>query len=280
MAEKGNEGNEGNEESMTRERITPEIAEQMLGHNIHNRNMRDDFVYKLAEAMLRGEWRVNGESIKFDWFGNILDGQHRLAACILSEVSITTYVVRGLEPPAQDTIDIGLIRRNHDQLSLNGYVSTRNLAACLRWIYLLRGDLMKSSRSYRNSLTPDQCKQMLADEPAIPEDLKFTNILKDHVPFPQPLAGAMYHEFTMRGQGDANDFFLRFANGDNLPTGHPVLILRNKMFREYGRTPRLPSNYFGAFMVKAWNAYRDGRTIGRIEWHPSGEKNEPFPEIK
>lgn len=264
----------------TLERITPPIAEEMLGHNLHNRNLRESFVYHLAMAIERGEWKVNGETIKFDVDGVLLDGQHRLAACVLSGIPIMTWVVRGLERPAQDTVDIGIIRTNGDALGLNGYSAATHLAACCRWIYLLRADLMKSARSSRNKITPDQAKLMIAESPSIPEDLKFTYILQKNVPFPHPLAGALYHELSRRDQGDADEFFLRFANGDNLRMGNPILVLRNKMFREYAKVQKLPSNYFGAFLVKAWNAFREDREIHILNWRPGGTVNEKFPAIR
>lgn len=264
----------------TLETITPEVAEDMMGHNLNNRNLREGIVYRTAEAIERGEWEVNGDTIKFDRDGVLLDGQHRLAACVLCGIPIKTWVIRGLEGKARDSVDTGISRSNGDILGLSGYTAASHLAACLRWIYLIRKDLMKSARSYRNNITPTLGKQMIAESPSIPEDLKFTYILQKNVPFPHPLAGAMYHEFSRRDQAQANEFFLRFANGDSLQMGNPILVLRNKMFREYAKPQRLPSNYFGAFMVKAWNAWREGREIHLLTWNPGGSMNEKFPEIR
>lgn len=48
------------------ERITPKLASEMLLTNRRNRRLRAHRVGQMAEAMRRGEWELNGESIKFD----------------------------------------------------------------------------------------------------------------------------------------------------------------------------------------------------------------------
>lgn len=55
--------------------------------------------------MQDGKWKLNGKTICFDRTGRLLNGQHRLSAVVRSGVSLTTVVVRGLDPalvPAKD----------------------------------------------------------------------------------------------------------------------------------------------------------------------------------
>ncbi|MCW3018706.1 MAG: hypothetical protein JWN10_1014, partial [Solirubrobacterales bacterium] len=44
--------------------LTPEMAQTMLGKNIRNRPIRHAYAKRLAEAMTRGEWTMNGEPIQ------------------------------------------------------------------------------------------------------------------------------------------------------------------------------------------------------------------------
>ena len=60
--------------------ITPEMAREYLEKNSHNRRLSERSVRNLATAIKNGEWQVNGEAIKVDKEGNLLDGQHRLSA--------------------------------------------------------------------------------------------------------------------------------------------------------------------------------------------------------
>ena len=93
------------------ETITPEIAKTMLGENVNNRRISRDNVNLFAREIRNGEWRFNGEAIKFGKDGRLLDGQHRLLAVIAADKPLTTLVIRGLEDETQQTMHLG--RRAH-----------------------------------------------------------------------------------------------------------------------------------------------------------------------
>jgi len=86
------------------ETITPEIAKTMLGENVNNRRISRDNVNLFAREIRNGEWRFNGEAIKFGKDGRLLDGQHRLLAVIAADKPLTTLVIRGLEDETQQTM--------------------------------------------------------------------------------------------------------------------------------------------------------------------------------
>jgi hypothetical protein len=92
--------------------ITPEWAAQILAHNnTRNRAMSRAHVEKLANEMRRGAWKINGETIKLSPDGQLIDGQHRLAAAVKTGVSIQTLVVEGVSFDVIATIDTRLKRR-------------------------------------------------------------------------------------------------------------------------------------------------------------------------
>ena len=64
------------------ETITPKLAEKWMEANKNNRPLRRSLVGRYAGAIRRGQWELNGESIKFDEDGVLFDGQHRLAAVV------------------------------------------------------------------------------------------------------------------------------------------------------------------------------------------------------
>lgn len=72
------------------ETITPDIAKTMLGENVNNRRISHDNVNMFAREMRNGEWRFNGEAIKFSKDGRLLDGQHRLLA-VIAALTIKTW---------------------------------------------------------------------------------------------------------------------------------------------------------------------------------------------
>ncbi|HEX9992481.1 MAG TPA: hypothetical protein VGB14_06115 [Acidimicrobiales bacterium] len=94
--------------------ITPEAAAVMLAGNIVNRKLRRQRVLLYAKQMAAGKWRLTGETIVFSPTGQLLQGQHRLHACIEAGVSFPTIVVRGIDPEAMRVMDSGLARTAAD----------------------------------------------------------------------------------------------------------------------------------------------------------------------
>lgn len=90
--------------------VTPRTAAEWLTLNRRNRRARTLLVSKYAADMAAGQWRMAGEPIKFDTSGNLLDGQHRLSAVMLSGATVTMLVVRGLPPESQAVMDSGSAR--------------------------------------------------------------------------------------------------------------------------------------------------------------------------
>jgi hypothetical protein len=75
------------------ETITPERAKQLWEMRAQNRPVRQPAVARLASDMARkGGWEVNGETIKIGPDGRLIDGQHRIAACILAGFAFVTFV--------------------------------------------------------------------------------------------------------------------------------------------------------------------------------------------
>lgn len=112
--------------------ITPEIAIRYLAGNENNRKVSPGVVKQYCESVKRGEWRLNGESIKFDTDGNLLDGQHRLYAIIKAGIGVRTLVTRGLDREVFVTIDIGKKRTASDCLGMIGIADYRNVASTIR----------------------------------------------------------------------------------------------------------------------------------------------------
>lgn len=82
--------------------ITPIRASEYLANNAKHREINERKVEKLASDLDEQNWQLNGKVIIFDSNGRLLNGQHRLSACVLSGKDLTTLVVRGVNP---DTFD-------------------------------------------------------------------------------------------------------------------------------------------------------------------------------
>lgn len=99
--------------------ITPEIAEMIIEDSsakfssmdgFHQRRVRMNTVNMYAKDMEQGRWKFNGDTIRFDKEGRLMDGQHRMKAIIKSGIPQICLVVRGIDNSVMDTIDNGLKR--------------------------------------------------------------------------------------------------------------------------------------------------------------------------
>lgn len=117
------------------EDITPELAASILnGFNTANRPLSPSVVREYAGYLTSGRWATNGESIKFAQDGTLIDGQHRLAACVRAKTPLRTLVVRGLYRDVFDTVDIGKTRSAGDILAV---MKTPDAAWCAKVLRLV-----------------------------------------------------------------------------------------------------------------------------------------------
>ena len=86
----------------------------------------------------------NGESIVFDKYGILKDGQHRLNGIVATGKSYHICVVRGVEPDVMSTIDTGKSRTPGDVLYLNGFQNANKVAALIVVIKKWGGDKSRS----------------------------------------------------------------------------------------------------------------------------------------
>lgn len=77
--------------------VSPATAERWLAKNTANyRALSADKVALYARDMKNGDWKNNGETIKFYEDGTLFDGQHRLAGVVKAGVPVLMTVVWGI----------------------------------------------------------------------------------------------------------------------------------------------------------------------------------------
>lgn len=102
------------------EKITPEMAIEYLKHNNVNRNISTHTVRKYADDMKNGAFQCNGEAIKFNKSGALVDGQHRLSAIVKSGVTVEMAVIRGVDDSVS-VYDLARGRSLLDSIIIEGY---------------------------------------------------------------------------------------------------------------------------------------------------------------
>lgn len=122
------------------ELITPEIATCYLSKNRVNRHISEPRVRAYAYDMMNNAWQLNGEAIRFNKAGDLIDGQHRLSAIIKCGVPVKMLVVRDIDDNItlydrgrnRYVTDSMLIGGMDSKLANNTHVSMAKLAFSMR----------------------------------------------------------------------------------------------------------------------------------------------------
>lgn len=257
--------------------VTPEMATEWLKKNLNNRNTRGRVVSQYAADMLAGRWRLNGDAIRFNGNGELLDGQHRLLACVEAGCSFMTVIIKGLSSAEKVTFDAGIKRKFSDILKWRGERNPNQLAASLRaaWTY----------ETYPNPAgltTPPSHQQLLEFLNANPDirasvdvGLHVRRILK--VP---PTSISLVHLYGHRvAAEDAADFFEKLSVGAGIQEGSPILALRRYLELRALERVKPKTEYFTALVIKAFNLYRSGEEVELLRWRAGGAAAETYPRV-
>lgn len=133
------------------EYISPAMAKQWLGDNVdNNRTPNKRYITGYAKTMKDGLWScTNGESIKFNQDGELVDGQHRLMAVIEADVKVWMLVFYGVNNKDIHTLDDGNKRKLRDVLTIRGEKIKGRLTSiegAIRALYILRDCFSKDTR--------------------------------------------------------------------------------------------------------------------------------------
>jgi hypothetical protein len=246
--------------------ITPSLAQSMLDRNMeNNRSISPNRVIQYANAMAEGKFLLNGETIKFDRKGQLIDGQHRLLACVRSGTSFQAFVVRDLDHTVFSTIDIGRKRSIGDALHHMGASNSKMTAAALRWVLAIQADQVFNNHwdSMSEDVVDFWTKNRIIDRSVAICNLKTVRRLV--VP---ALAVALHFLFAKKCVEEADAFFA-ILNDGGARTDDPVMIVRERLIRELGSSTQKKTGKQGeimaAWLINAWNSKRGGRPLKTVK---------------
>lgn len=259
--------------------VTPEIAEEWLRTNTHNRNLRQHHVAALARDMAAGDWQWNGEAIKFSADNVLLDGQHRLTAIAASGATIPMLVIRNVRRSAQATMDAGSSRTAGDALKLRGESYSAGLAALIRRAILWDRGARSIDAGGRVPPTTTQIIHYLDENPELRDQVRQGQALSATIPLPSSLIALALRILSAVDYDDAQHFFARLASDEGHYKGEPIRELRHTLERN-AKAPngKYSNSHRMALIIKAWNKYRNGETVHSIRFAPGGANPEKFPE--
>lgn len=261
--------------------FTPSEASSILDRTGLQRPLSKRAVDSLVSSIKEGRWVVNGETIILGNDGTVLDGQHRLWACVISDIPIQTWVVHGVQGNGISTIDTGRVRSNSDMVHM--YLNESGLGSSLEKAVGAAIGLVQSCdmngkfyvTRFERASKNYEIEEFLRFRPEFKDDAKriYGNGSKK-CPIPLSIAIGIY-AIAKSGYPEEADHFIQTLYTDiGHNEGDPVLALRRK-----GLARSKPEDFrrrtdVVACTVKTWNAFVRRDQIKTVRY---SHRNEDFP---
>lgn len=265
--------------SYKRELISPRDAKRFLGVNAENNRLpKTGKIPQYARDMQTGRWNSDsGETLKVDVDGRLIDGQNRMHAVILAGVPIEFDVAYDVPTEAMQIIDTGAARTASDALRIDGTPERTRVAGIVRWSILWDAKVFTGRGGTFNPTTTEIIERYRSE-------MILFNSAAQRAGDCQRLglgtggsAGTAHYLFSRITAEPTHQFFDQYISGANLPENCGPLALRNKMARR--KIDRITRAEELALFVRAWNAWRDGKTLERMTIVRAGDLNNlNFPQ--
>jgi hypothetical protein len=184
---------------------------------------------------------------------------------------ITTLVVRNVEVHEFTRMDTGKIRTMAGMFGIEGETAGSTLAGALRLLYLYNRNIL--AMPFPPQPTHDELKADYRAWPLIHESLAVRSWCPRIL---SPSTTVFFHFLFARIDAEAaNRFFVQLSRGEGLVHDMPVYILREKLTSIQRNKGLTIMREVYTLLIKAWNAFIDGRQLRRLSWSP----HEPFPRV-
>lgn len=246
------------------EQITPMRAKLLLDTSPGNRSLSRSTVRQYSRMMSEGKWPVTGDTIKIDEHGHLMDGHHRLAACVDSGSGFCTLVAYGVQRGVFAVIDNVRPRRGADVFI--GGKRTRAHAAIASWMWRLDTRPVSRWRYDRpHNLEIRETFDRHADQ------IREVSESLGHLPFRCRQRSAISAVFAIGLSVDepvAREMIRGFYSGDGLPRQSPITALRNTIMRRQtaGFNGGAASVTTIELTIRAWNYVAAGTSTSRITY--------------
>ena len=260
--------------------ITPERAKKDLekAHGSNFIKLNIDHVNKYAREMRGGRWHPNGEAIKYNQQGILIDGQHRLSAAVKANQPFETVVVYGVE--SDINLDSGKKRTIADYLRHRGEKNAPTLAAALRLQYRYDQGTLESFRNAgKEAVTPQEINETLRRHPEIRKAVQWATRYK--LVSTSSLVFVLYQAMR-RDLKLASEFIEDLCRQINLGENDAARVLHERLLRiRLDKQKRVDNRLILAILIKGWNAYYEGRGINaqQLSLRESGRNSESFPKF-
>lgn len=267
--------------------VTPEMAADILtNHNLNNRNVSKSHVKVLLQNMKTNAWRFNGDSIRFDENGNLIDGQHRLNALKEYGQPLPMLLISGFDEQTIRTIDQEIKPRNlGDLFKMNGVANSNAVAGVINRYFAMRmaSSFLNSERSGHSGISGQTFKNSGTIEDKYNEYFSQQTFYDDTVAYalscyrktrmlrPSEIGGVYTFLYFVKHHSDdeIRGFFNRlcFTETDI----NVINLLRDLFVRDFASKNPMTSANKSAYLTKAWNYYIKGKDVKVLSYNKNTE---------
>lgn len=267
----------------TIETITPQMAQVYLTHNTDNRKQRSYIVSFYARQMKQGDWQLNGDAVRFSKEGRLIDGQHRLKACIEAGVPFTTLVVRGLDGESQTTMDKCVMRTSADSFRFSGIPNAVVISSLIKGFIALKdkGNILHSVSSQvsvgSKKISDTELLREYNESPGLYQDIcrEALKCYESCRAFPATMVGS-FIAYLIKEKKQENGYVYAFFEQlcDVRQTEYQVLKLCRRIFvNDKYSSIHMIGSAKQSLIIKAWNYYIRKKDVSKFCYVNSTDKD-------
>ena len=240
-------------------KITPEMAKFTLGEtNKKNRPITSRKVVDYSKDMVKKNWTLNGETIKFGSDGLLKDGQHRLEACVRANTAFATHLVFGIDPETFQHIDIGKLRNGSDTLAMMGVPNAKDASTTIKMIISYEHG---HSRSPNAGVSNDWIKEKYnseIDHALLQESVAVGRKLYTTTKWRVGIIGAFFYVAVQKGQREQITQFLdHMCKGIGTKARAPVpYLLENVNRMRIDAAFHLTAHHYSVLLSRAFYNFK------------------------
>jgi len=259
--------------------ILPSEAQKILEGQGRNRPLSEWWAATLAEDISSNEYELNGEPIIFDERENLLDGQHRLRACVIANKPLRTYVTYGVPRKVFETLDQGRKRTAGDAETIAGTHNARNVAAVAALV--IKHDMLGDQFGnvpIRRVIPPYQVRKLVRKHKASLEDVVTTVVAygsKLGKSLPASAVGFVYYRAVEKDRSRAGKWLHSLATMEGLTGKSAILLLRRRLTKSLETGDKIDAAERLALLAKTWLAFYGDKPTEVLRW----ARGEKFPAI-
>lgn len=262
--------------SFTVEVVTPEIAIKYLNTSIGNRNIKKDTITALVNALTKGTFEVNGETIVFDQNGSLMDGHHRMEAIVRANVPAICLVIRGINRNTWTTMDSGTARSLGDVFKFEGIANYNSVSTIVAGTFaMIKNKVGINTLGAGNKLN----REGLSRKDALGLYYKYADIWQDATKLGINVRNKLPGLFTIKevgiisayliiclhhSQEKVSEFWNLVINGDGI-----YASLRNLFLKDMQETrfKKMSAQSRQSCIACAWNRYLIDKRAKRVQYN-------------